>query len=67
MRFFVGALALAVLGALVGTPAAFVLGWASLNVTSRQNATTTAKDAPAPVSKPSGETAVTIRPKGRFS
>ena len=59
MRFFVGALALAVLGALVGTPAAFVLGWAPLSATNRQNTFTTAK--------PSGETAVTTRPKGRFS
>ncbi len=67
MRFFVGALALAVLGVLVGAPAAFVLGWAPLSATRRQNASTTTKDAPAPASKTSGETAVTIRPKGRFS
>ena len=31
MRFLVGALAPAVLGVLVGTPAAFVLGWAPLS------------------------------------
>jgi hypothetical protein len=66
MRFFVGALALAVLGALVGTPAAFVLGWGPLSAASR-HAGTTAKSAPAAAAKPSGETAVTVRPKGRFS
>ena len=65
MRFFVGALALAVLGALVGTPAAFVLGWAPLSATNRQTpAPLQGRTAP---SKPSGETAVTARPKGRFS
>jgi hypothetical protein len=67
MRFLVGALALAVLGVLVGTPAAFVLGWAPLSATNRQSASTTAKNPAAPVSKSSGETAVTVRPKGSFS
>ena len=67
MRFIVGALALAVLGVLVGMPAAFVLGWSPLSATNRQSASTTAKDAAAPVSKSNGETAVTVRPKGSFS
>ena len=67
MRFLVGALAPAVLGVLVGTPAAFVLGWAPLSATNRQSASTTVKNAAVPVSKSSGETAVTVRPKGSFS
>ena len=46
MRFIVGALALAVLGVLVGVPAAFVLGWSPLSATNRQNASTTAKAQP---------------------
>ena len=67
MRFLVGALALAVLGVLVGMPAAFVLGWAPLSATNQQSDSTTAKDVPASASKSSGETAVTVRPKGSFS
>ena len=67
MRFVVGALALAVLGVLVGVPAALVLGWSPLSAANRQNAGTTAKAAAAPLAQPSGETAVTIRPKGSFS
>ncbi len=67
MRFLVGALALAVLGVLVGAPAAFMLGWSPLNAANRQDASTTAKAAPASVAKPSGETSVTTRPKGSFS
>jgi hypothetical protein len=67
MRFIVGALALAVLGVLVGMPAAFVLGWSPLSAANRHNAGATAKSAAAPVAEPSGETAVTIRPKGSFS
>jgi hypothetical protein len=67
MRFIIGVLALAVLGVLVGLPAAFMLGWSPLSAANRQNASTTAKDARAPVAEPSGETTVTIRPKGSFS
>ena len=67
MRFLVGALALAVLGVLVGVPAALVLGWSPLSAANRQNASTAAKAAAAPLAQPSGETAVTIRPKGSFS
>ncbi len=67
MRFFVGMLALLVIGVLVGTPAAFVLGWSPLSAHHRQIVKTTTKDAPAPASNASGETAVTIRPKGRSS
>ncbi len=67
MRFLVGALALAVIGVLFGVPAAVVLGWSPLSAADRQNASTTAKAAAAPSREPSGETAVTIRPKGSFS
>ena len=67
MRFIVGALALAVLGVLIGMPAAFVLGWSPLSAANRHNAGATAKAAPASVAEPNGETAVTIRPKGSFS
>ena len=67
MRFVVGALALAVLGVLVGVPAALVLGWSPLSAANRQNASTAPKAAAAPLAQPSGETAVTIRPKGSFS
>ena len=67
MRFIVGALALAVLGVLIGMPAALVLGWSPLSAANRHNAGTTAKAAAAPVAEPNGETAVTIRPKGSFS
>ena len=67
MRFLVGAIALLVICVLVGTPAAFVLGWSPLSASHRQSLITTTKDAPAPVSETSGETAVTIRPKGRYS
>ena len=67
MRFIVGALALAVLGVLIGMPAALVLGWSPLSAANRHNASATAKAAAAPVAAPNGETAVTIRPKGSFS
>jgi hypothetical protein len=66
MRFIVGALALAVLGVLVGTPAAFVLGYAPLSGMGRLGADANAEDGTASASKP-GETGVTVRPKGRFS
>ena len=45
MRFLVGALALAVLGVLVGVPAALVLGWSPLGAANRHNASATAKAA----------------------
>jgi hypothetical protein len=64
MRFIVGALALAVLGVLIGVPAAVVLGWSPLSAANRHNASATAKAAPA---EAAGETTVTIRPKGSFS
>jgi hypothetical protein len=67
MRFIVGALALAVLGVLIGVPAAVVLGWSPLSAANRHNASATAKAAPAAVAEPNGETAATIRPKGSFS
>jgi hypothetical protein len=67
MRFIVGLLALAVLGVLVGLPAAFMLGWSPLSAANWRNASTTAKDARAPVAKSSGETPLTVRPKGSFS
>jgi hypothetical protein len=67
MRFFTGALALAVICVLVGTPAAFVLGWSPLSATKRQHVNTPAKNESAPVSNASSETGVTIRPKGRYS
>ena len=67
MRFLVGVLALAVLGVLVGAPAAFMLGWSPLSATNRQSAGSPAKASPAPASKSSGESAVTVRPKGSFS
>ena len=63
MRFIVGALALAVLGVLVGTPAAFVLGYTPLSGVGRHGVNPTAEDGTAS----GGETGVTIRPKGRFS
>ncbi len=63
MRFIVGALALAVLGVLVGMPAAVVLGWMPLSTANRHNAGVPAKAA----AGSGGETAVTIRPKGSFS
>jgi hypothetical protein len=66
MRFLVGVLALAVLGVLVGAPAAFMLGWSPLSATNRQSAGSPANSA-APASKSSGESAVTVRPKGSFS
>jgi hypothetical protein len=65
MRFIVGALALAVLGVLIGVPAAVVLGWSPLSAANRHNASATAKAAA--VAEPNGETAATIRPKGSFS
>src|SRR4030042_51730 len=37
MRFIVGALALAVLGVLIGMPAALVLGWSPLSAANRHN------------------------------
>ena len=61
MRFIVGALALAVLGVLVGTPAAFVLGYAPLSGLAKHGGNPTAED------KSGEETGVTVRPKGRFS
>ena len=64
MRFIVGALALAVLGVLIGISAALVLGWSPLSAANRHNASATAA---APVADPSGETAVISRPKGSFS
>jgi hypothetical protein len=67
MRFLVGALALAVIGVLVGVPAALVLGWSPLSAANRQNAGTAAKAAAVPAAQPSGETSVTVRPKGSFS
>jgi hypothetical protein len=42
MRFFVGALALAVICVLFGSPAAFVLGWSPLSAGDRQKASSVA-------------------------
>jgi hypothetical protein len=42
MRFFVGALALAVICVLFGSPAAFVLGWSPLSAGNRQKASSVA-------------------------
>jgi hypothetical protein len=63
MRFIVGALALAVLGVLVGTPAAFVLGYAPLSGLAKHGVNPAAADGTGAES----ETGVTVRPKGRFS
>jgi hypothetical protein len=52
MRFIVGALALAVLGVLVGTPAAFVLGWSPLSASDRQKGSSSGKDGGAVAAKP---------------
>ncbi|HEX2446907.1 MAG TPA: hypothetical protein VHK26_01810 [Methyloceanibacter sp.] len=67
MRFFIGALALAVICVLLGTPAAFVLGWVPQSAPNRQTAKTDAKDAAEAGSKPASGTAVTVRPKGSLS
>lgn len=67
MRFIVGALALLVICVTFGSPALLLMGRSPLSATNRQIVKTTAKDAPAPASNASGETAVTIRPKGRSS
>jgi hypothetical protein len=42
MRFFVGALALAVICVLFGSPAAFVIGWSPLSAGDRQKASSVA-------------------------
>jgi hypothetical protein len=63
MRFIVGALALAVLGVLVGAPAAFVMGYAPLSGLTKHGGHPLAEDGTASGS----ETGVTVRPKGRFS
>ena len=48
MRFFIGALALAVLTVFVGLPVAAVLGWVPLTATERQMASSSDKsDTPA--------------------
>lgn len=44
MRFFIGALALAVICVLFGSPAAFVLGWSPLSAGDRQKASSSGKD-----------------------
>ena len=44
MRFFIGALALAVLTVFVGLPVAVVLGWVPLTATERQMASSNDKD-----------------------
>jgi len=63
MRFIVGALALAVLGVLLGTPAAFVMGYAPLSGLAKHGANPAAADG----TGVEGETGVTVRPKGHFS
>ena len=65
MRFLVGVLALAVLGVLVGAPAAFMLGWSPLSADQPiQHQHPRLRSHPRPRSKPGGETAVTLEPKG---
>jgi hypothetical protein len=46
MRFFIGALALAVLIVVVGLPVAVVLGWVPITTTERQMVSSSDKDAP---------------------
>ncbi len=52
MRFFVGALALAVLGVLIGSPVALVLGWSPLSAANRHIAGRSVKNAGSAVAKP---------------
>jgi hypothetical protein len=52
MRFFTGALALAVICVLFGSPVAFVLGWSPLSAGDRQKASSTGKAGGAVVAKP---------------
>ncbi len=67
MRFLVGTLSLLVIGVIFGSPTALLLGWSPLSAHNRQIVKTTTKDAASPASNASGETGVTIRPKGRYS
>jgi hypothetical protein len=52
MRFFTGALALAVICVLFGSPVAFVLGWSPLRAGDRQKASSSGKDSGAIAAKP---------------
>jgi hypothetical protein len=66
MRFFIGALALAVICVIFGSPAAFVLGWVSLSAGDRHTTGKSTKDRAPAVSTKDGSSIDRGEREGRF-